>query len=161
MVVERHKKIAKKIAENCGMGEALKKAGYSKSYQKSPDKLKKTKSWQELMEKNLPDKLLAKKHKELLTVPIKKRTYIKGDLESETEELDTQAIKSGLDMAYKLKGHYAAEKQKIEHSGEITDGDPLFPEDEELRKKLSKEFKEGIKANIKKRALEKAKKTCH
>lgn len=51
----------------------------------------------------IPDSLLVKKHLELLNVPIKKRLYIKGDLQSETEELDSQAVSKGLEMAYKLK----------------------------------------------------------
>ena len=99
---------------------------YSKRFSEHPDKLKKSKGWEELMEKYLPDKLLAKKHKELLTIPKKVRTYIKGDLESEYEELDSQAISKGLDMGYKLKGKYQAEK--IEHSGELN----ITSEDEKL-----------------------------
>ena len=62
------------------------------------------------MQEHIPDSLLAEKHKELLTVPKKVRTYIKGDLTSEYEELDSQAIAKGLDMGYKLKGKYAPEK---------------------------------------------------
>ena len=48
------------------MGEAMRAEGYSKTYAKSPDKLRKTDSWQALMEKYLPEKELARHHKELL-----------------------------------------------------------------------------------------------
>ena len=34
-----------------------------------------------------------------------------GDVEEVEEQIDTQAISKGLDMAYKLKGSYAAEKK--------------------------------------------------
>lgn len=58
----------------------------------------------------IPDELLVEKHLELLTVPKKVRTYMKGDLTNEYEELDTQAVGKGLEMAYRLKGSYAPEK---------------------------------------------------
>ena len=55
---------------------------------------------------SIPDSLLVKKHLELLNVPKKVRTFIKGDLQTEYEETDSNAIGKGLDMAYKLKGVY-------------------------------------------------------
>lgn len=74
--------------------------------------------YREVLEEILPDKLLAEKHLELLTVPKKCRTFIKGDLTTEVEELDSVAVSKGLDMAYKIKGEYAPEKREI--SGEIS-----------------------------------------
>lgn len=70
--------------------------------------------YKEVFNELLPNRLLAEKHLELLTVPKKVRHYKKGDLESEYEEVDSQAISKGLDMAYKIKGEYAAEK--IDHT---------------------------------------------
>ncbi len=67
----------------------------------------------------IPDSLLVEKHLELLNVPKKVRTYIKGDLTDEYEEIDSQAIKAGLDMAYKLKGSYASEKRTIDITGNV------------------------------------------
>lgn len=58
----------------------------------------------------IPDELLVKKHLELLNVPKVKRVYIKGEMMSEVEETDSQAIGKGLDMAYKIKGYYAPDK---------------------------------------------------
>lgn len=59
----------------------------------------------------IPDDLLVQKHLELLNVPRIRRTYIKGDLMSEIEEVDSQAIGKGLDMAYKLKKLYVEEEK--------------------------------------------------
>jgi hypothetical protein len=112
------KKAMKLALENGGnISKAMREAGYSNAMAKNPQKLKKSKQWNELLEEYLPNKLLAQKHKELLTVNKKVRHYVKGDLESEYEELDSQAISKGLDMAYKLKGTYAAERKEI--SGNI------------------------------------------
>lgn len=110
----KQKRAVKEVLENHGnLGKAMLKAGYDKTTAKNPKNLTDSKGWQELMEEYLPDTLLAKKHKELLTVPIKHRTYIKGDLTEETEELDSNAVKAGLDMGYKLKGKYSAEKHEV------------------------------------------------
>ena len=58
----------------------------------------------------IPDKLLVEKHLELLMVP-KIITKYKRDGTFDVEEnTDVQALKAGLDMAYKLKGSYSAEK---------------------------------------------------
>lgn len=54
----------------------------------------------------IPDDLLIKRHKELLN----KREYQTFEGESEDVGPDSQAVSKGLDMAYKLKGSYAAEK---------------------------------------------------
>lgn len=110
MATLKQKKAFKLVESGRKMGEIMVKAGYSKNTAIAPTKLTKSKGWNELMEKYLPDKLLAEKHRELLEVPKKVRRYIKGDLESEYEELDSQAISKGLDMGYKLKGKYAPEK---------------------------------------------------
>jgi hypothetical protein len=110
MATLKQKKAFKLVESGRKIGEVMVKAGYSKNTAIAPTKLTKSKGWLELMEKYLPDKLLAEKHRELLEVPKKVRRYIKGDLESEYEELDSQAISKGLDMGYKLKGKYAPEK---------------------------------------------------
>jgi len=98
----------------------------------------------------LPDTLLAEKHKELLTVGRKIKKTRQGEVIEEIEELDTNAIKSGLDMGYKLKGHYAPEKHKIEAEIEAKEGE-FHPEDEELRL----EYKKKLLENIQKRAKDK------
>ena len=62
---------------------------YANSTAKRTDKLTKTKGWQELMEKYLPDKKLAQVHKYLLN------------------HKDWRAKDAGLDKAYKIKRKYA------------------------------------------------------
>lgn len=100
----------------------MRKVGYSAQTAKDPSKLTKSKGWKELMEEFLPDSLLAEKHKELLTVPIKIKTKTRkmGDaiVEETIEAVDAFAISKGLDMAYKLKGAYEPEKK--EHSGNVS-----------------------------------------
>jgi hypothetical protein len=124
MATQRQLSAIKKVVESGGkkaVSKAMVEAGFSEQYARNPKKLTKSKAWEKMMNKHLPDSLLAKKHKELLTVPVKRRTYIKGDLQSETEELDSQAVSKGLDMAYKLKGKYAPEKAEVDHKFSLSD----------------------------------------
>lgn len=102
------------MAEKGGsVSAAMRKAGYSKISAATPKKLTESQGFRDLLDKYLPDTLLAKKHKALLTTPIRRRTFIKGELKSEEESLDVQAVSKGLDMAYKLRGDYAPEKKQI------------------------------------------------
>lgn len=109
----KQKFVAKKVVNGMSVSKAMVEAGYSKTTARNVDKVTKAKGFQELMEKYIPDKLLMEKHKELLTVPKKVRKFMKGELEYEYEEVDSNAIGKGLDMAYKLKGSYSAEKHEI------------------------------------------------
>lgn len=98
-------------------GQFGNKGGGRKTMEEEAIAIIKKRTYKEVMAEVLPDKLLAEKHLELLTVPKKVRRFVKGDLESEYEEVDSHAISKGLDMAYKIKGEYASEK--VEHSGVI------------------------------------------
>ena len=111
---------ASRILENAGnVSKTMLEVGYAPSTAKNPQELTESKGWKELMEEQLPDSLLAEKHNELLTVPKITRTRRIGAEYEETEEtIDTQAISKGLDMAYKLKGHYAPEKADLTSKGE-------------------------------------------
>jgi hypothetical protein len=109
------KKVALNVMEMVKKGEpiAISKAMrgvYSPATAKHPEKITKSKGWQELMKKFLPDTLLAKRHTELLN---KRETYILKT-EDGIERIDlgpeTQAVSKGLDMAYLLKGYYAPTK---------------------------------------------------
>lgn len=104
---KQRKVFEKVLLEGKSVGKAMREVGYSVATSVNPGvNMTNTKGWEILMEQYLPDKLLMKKHRELLNVPMRKRTYKKGDIIEEIEELDTNAVKSGLDMAYKLKGKY-------------------------------------------------------
>lgn len=98
----------KDMVENgTSASQAMRNVGYSAATATVPSKMTRSKGFLELMEKYLPEKHLLKKHKEFLNTPRRIRSYKKGDLVEETEETDPSAVKA-LDMAYKLKGKYAA-----------------------------------------------------
>mgnify|MGYP001573837714 CR=1 FL=1 len=94
----------------------------------------------------IPDELIVRKHLELLNKKEKvtKNNMTTGEIDViNTGEIDTQAVKSGLDMAYKIKGTYAPEKLKIEPND-------VFETDAEDDALLN-EYEEKIRANIHKR----------
>jgi len=101
MATQKQKRAMKEMVENGrNKGEAMIRAGYSPNTAKAPTKLTESKGWKELLEEYLPDEELAKRHRQLLW-------------KEDDKGLDTQAVKAGLDMAYKLKGSYEAEKHEI------------------------------------------------
>lgn len=68
----------------------------------------------------IPDELLEEKHLALLRKEevIVKNNNKSGEIEViPTGQIDTQAVKAGLDMAYKIKGMYAPEKHDITSKG--------------------------------------------
>lgn len=88
-------------------GKILKEVGYSDAMATHPQKIIRSKGWNDLMEEFIPDDLLARKHNELLKAQKKITKMTKdGDVLTVEEELDTQAVKAALDMGYKLKGKY-------------------------------------------------------
>ncbi len=119
---------------------AMRKVGYSKGTSKNPKNLTNSKAWAELMEEFLPDSLVAETHQRLLKAsgvdhmvfPLdatdeeiidllnEANCVVKRFMHSETQThvwyfvADNNARKSAIDMAYKLKGKYAAEK--IDHT---------------------------------------------
>lgn len=69
IVKDKQRKVMELMSENgrkMTMGKALRTVGYSKTVSLSPTKVTNTKSWQELLQEQLPDSLLAEKHNELL-----------------------------------------------------------------------------------------------
>jgi len=117
MATENQKIVFNRIIKKVEKGGKISVSGemkgvYKKATCKNPSKVTKTKGWNQLMNEYLPDSMLAERHKAMLTTPIKFRRYIKGDLETEEESLDVQAVGKGLDMAYKLKGRYKEEKSE-------------------------------------------------
>ncbi len=85
------------LENNGNITKAMRDAGYSEATLNNPKDLTESDGYKEL-EKNyadsIPDKLVKEKHKALLN-----RVDDKGDV-------DVQAVKAGLDMAYKIKGAY-------------------------------------------------------
>lgn len=98
----RQKKLAEAVVENRGkpIGKLMKEVGYSEAYSTNPKQLIETKSFKEWVDYFLPDSLITEKHNALLN----KTDPLGG--------VDTNAVKAGVDMAYKIKGQYAPEKQE-------------------------------------------------
>ena len=110
-------KAAKEVVENGRRkGEAMRMAGYSKAIQIAPTKVTKSKGWKEIMANYFPDDYMAKKHRQLFE---KQETMARNNVKTgkieiiKTGEIDANAVKSALDMGYKLKGKYAAEDQTV------------------------------------------------
>ena len=114
MATTKQKLVVKKLMENNGnVSKSMKEAGYSLETAKNPQQVTRSKGFEELMEKELPDGLLLKRHKELLNkrevITTKFFNHTTGEYEKETkviDEPDTKAVKAGLNMGYKLKGKY-------------------------------------------------------
>ena len=83
--------------------KAMITAGYSKNTAKAPTKMTNTRGWKELIEQHLPDSKLSKLHNSFLNKKDKKQPH-------------SDALRA-LDIAYRLKNKYPAEKKEI--TGEI------------------------------------------
>jgi len=115
--LERHKLLLKRISGNLGKGmslaQAMKLEGYSDSYANNPQQLKETRSWDALLKEELPDHLLAEKHKELL----EKKEIFNVDGELIKSGQPHSDVKGALDMGYKLKSKYAPEEFNMKFKG--------------------------------------------
>lgn len=147
MATAKQKKSFKKSMENGGnISKAMRDSGYSENSAKNPQKQKKTKGWNELMEKYIPDEDLAKKHKELLN---KQEVYLKNNNKTgkieviKTGEIDAHAVGRGLDMGYKLKNKYAAEKVKLIKDDNANLTDEEIEEELDRRRKLRESGKKS------------------
>jgi phage terminase small subunit len=106
----RQKRLAENIGNSRTLTEALLKSGYSESMAHQQSNVTKSKGWNEILERALPDKKLLKRHKELLD----KHEFIAigkvGEREvMRTGEIDANAVARGLEMAYKLKNKFPKE----------------------------------------------------
>jgi len=134
MATLKQKGVFNKMVENGGnMGKAMREVGYSEAMAKNPHKVTQSKGFQEIMEKyGLDDATLAKKHKELLESKKVTRTFKKDGLKTEIEELNPLSARA-LNMAYKVKGHYAPEKSETK-IGFSNIGELLLMLDEKAKK---------------------------
>jgi hypothetical protein len=94
---ERQKQTLANFIENGrkSVSGAMRKANFSEAYSKHPEKLARTKTWQELTNEVLNDDLLVKVHKGLL------------------KHKDWRARDAGLDKGYKVRGRYAPEQIEL------------------------------------------------
>ena len=122
MATERQKQAIDNMVENGGIAsKAMIDAGYSENTAKTPSKLTESKAFREIFESAISDNDLAKRHKQFLN-----------------ESEDSIGIKA-LDLAYKLKGSYAADKTDI-----TTGGDKIgnSPELEMIATKMAEQLKD-------------------
>lgn len=102
----RQELAAKEIVANGGnVTKAMLAVGYSVATAETPGKLTKSRGFNELIEKYLPERHLLAKHRTFLDSKRIIKTFRKGDLQETIEETDPNAVKA-LDMAYKLRGKY-------------------------------------------------------
>ena len=160
MATIKQKKAISNIIENHGnISKGMRDAGYTEASAKNPKNLTMSKAWTNLMKKHLSDDTLAKAHGELLgATKIEHLVFPLATEDKDIKELlksvnctvkriqrgeqavhcwfwarDNFALKSGLDLAYKLKGKYAPEKKEID-----------FNLDEKDKKKSKQAIKEAV-----------------
>lgn len=107
-------KTVKILAETGGksVSGAMRKAGYSPATAKTPEKITGSQSWQALMDKYLPQDLIATKHAELLDA--EDVVFIpRGNKILERRRPDHMARRAGIEMAHKLRGNFAPEKIEL------------------------------------------------
>lgn len=141
----KQKILAKRIVENRGnISKSMREAGYSDAYAKNPQQLTATQSWQDLLEKVLPDSKITDKLDELLEASavdtfsvdselddkdinaIARKAHVKvfliqrfGNLPTRVyiSKADSATQRQALDMGIKLKGLYAAERFDLTSKG--------------------------------------------
>jgi hypothetical protein len=110
MASARLKKAILNLGNSRTEAEALVNAKYSPSYARS-GQIKRTKAFKDLMEKNLPDTMLLKVHKEGLKAG--RKIYKNNNETKQIEEVgiepDHAVRHKYLDTAYKIKGKYPKE----------------------------------------------------
>src|SRR3990167_6024130 len=117
MATTRAKLAVKNLGKSRTEEQALLSANYSPSYARS-GQIKGTAGWNELMEKNLPDNLLARKHREGLNAVVKKPQLVDRDDKGRPvyeyiPEEDYSTRHKYLDTAYKLKRRYPKEETGV------------------------------------------------
>lgn len=106
MTTAKQKLVASIMQETAGnVSKAMKLAGYSAASAKDPQRLTRSKGWQELMRKYLPDDKLLVKHEEALEA-----MKVTSHGESDHEVPDHTTRLKAVDLAYKLKSKYLIEK---------------------------------------------------
>lgn len=136
MATIKQKRAFKEVVNGSTLTNAMKVAKYSATTVKRTNKLTGTKGWQELMDKFIPDKELAKVHQEGLRAT---RTF-SSHTEPDRIEPDYATRHKYLDSGYKLKGKYAPEKVESKNLNVTLD-----TKSKDLIKKVSKEVIKKLK----------------
>lgn len=140
----RHRAIMSRVTTK---GELISKAMVALSYSKktAPAVLTNTKSWQMLMDEHMPEDLIALRHTELLNKRARRNIKDKDGkiIEYDVDDgPDTPAVVKALELAYKLRGSFAAEKK-------APDGNVIYnlfykPEVREAMKSFEDNLKQQI-----------------
>jgi hypothetical protein len=133
MATLKQKRTIKALLENDGksVSQAMKDAGYSKASAKNPQRLTRSKTWAELMEKHFPDDLLSKVIEEGLQANrvISANVVVKSDDPKVKSKQATARDMDFIDVpdhavrhkfaetALKLKNKFPATKQDITTNG--------------------------------------------
>jgi hypothetical protein len=153
--IRAHKALENIIENRGNVSRAMLDAGFSEAYARNPHQFVATKLFKELVEEYLPDEFLAEQHRELFNQ--KQLAYFTFPKTMEDEEIeikmknngldliniqiskngkmafysikDSNSIKAGIDMGYKLKGNYAPVKQDVKQ--EIVDS--TLTEEEKIK----------------------------
>ena len=118
MSKEQIKQVFDKVVESggkMGVSTAMREVGYPETTAKNPQKITRSKTWEKLMETQLPDSLLLKKHKEGLDAVKRqfKNNNKTGEIEEVGEEVDYAVRHKYLETAYKIKNKIAKENNTI------------------------------------------------
>ena len=100
MPTPKQKRASKLVEEGRTLGEAMVKAGYSPNTAKAPTKLTRSKGWQKLMEKKLPDSKLLKIHNQALEAT----KIISSHTEPDYAVPDIPTRLKAVELGYKVKG---------------------------------------------------------
>jgi hypothetical protein len=66
MATERQKKVLEKVGRGLSVSKAMREAGYSETYSKNPQRVRETKTFQEIFSKTITDELITKATKQLV-----------------------------------------------------------------------------------------------
>lgn len=134
MATLKQKLALQKITENHGnVSRGMLEAGYSPNTAKKPSNLTQSKGWQELLQEYLPDKDLAKIHKEGLKAIKKEHKIVDRDDDGKpiydfVDVEDYATRHKYLETAYKLKRKFPSESLEIKDTTNV-----LTPEEQRAR----------------------------
>ena len=110
----RQKRMFKVLVENSSdtLKEAMIESGFSAETAKAPTKVTRSKGFKQLMDEYFPEDYVAQKHRELLDA--EDVVFIpRGKKILEKTRPDNPTRRAAVNMAYKLRGNYAAEKIEL------------------------------------------------
>lgn len=139
------------LIKNKGEGGIRKAVADSGVDVKNPAEMVKTKTFRKAFEEAFPDEYLNVKHKELLEKRNFREIGTIKDKDGNTKKVyedmgpDVAAVSKGLEMAYKIRGSFAADKGPVEKKTNTSIYNLFFKP--AVRDQV-KSFEEGLKAQI-------------